>query len=155
MPRKKKPVDPNAPPRKPNPGIKNLRKFNEMSPEEHRALSAKGGKRTAELYTQRKTFREVLEWALELPAVSGNPDVDQLKKEFPNLSNRDAMVISMVAETIRNGNAKAFKELRDTTGEIPVQMVNVKNEAPMEITIRTLGDDDALPIATSDDDEDE
>lgn len=162
MPRKKKPNDGTDKRRSPHAGWNNLKKFNEMDPEEHRRLSSLGGQKTKELYAQRKTFKQVLEWALELPAVEGNPDVERLREQFPTLTNRDAMVISMVAETVKNGNAKAFKELRDTTGEIPVQTVNVKNEQPMTITVRTLDDDAPIPSladvpipeAAFDDDED-
>jgi hypothetical protein len=153
MPRKKKPNDGTDKRRSRNPNWENLKKFNEMDPEEHRRLSSLGGQRTKELYAQRKTFKQVLEWALELPAVSGDSYVEKIREQFPTLTNRDAMVLAMVAETVKNGNAKAFKELRDTTGEIPAQTVNVKNEQPMTITVRTIDNEDAEITIPADDED--
>lgn len=119
-----------------------LRPFNTLTPEERKALQSKGGKAAQEKRRYDKTFKAAMEWALDLPAMKGNPMVDRIRREYPGLTNRDAMAIAMTAETIQKQNVKAFLAVRDTTGELPAQTVNIQNAEPMTITIKTIGDDD-------------
>ena len=116
----------------------NLKSFAKMTPEERRRIASMGGKASAEARAHNKTFKEAMQWALELPAIKGNPTVDKLKKKYPNLNNRDAMAIAMAAEAILKQDVKAFTAIRDTTGELPEQTVNVKNDTPMRITVETV-----------------
>ena len=109
-----------------------------MTEEERKAIGSKGGKASAEAKAHAKTFKEAMQWALELPAMKGNPTVDKIAKRYPGLTNRDAMAIAMAAEAIQKQDVKAFVAVRDTTGELPVQTVNVKNEAPMVIKVETV-----------------
>ena len=118
--------------------VANLRTFAEMSPEERKAISSKGGKASAEAKAHNKTFKEAMQWALELPAIKGNPTVDKLAKRYPGLTNRDAMAIAMAVAAIKDMNVKAFTAIRDTTGELPAQTVNVNNNQPMVIKVETV-----------------
>lgn len=116
--------------------------FDKMDPEEARKLQSKGGKAAAEKKRYAKSFKEALEWVLSEPAMQGNPTVNAIRKEHPGLTNRDAMAISMVKAAIQKGDVKAFTAVRDTTGELPVQTVNVQQDKPMRIEVSVLDDDD-------------
>lgn len=118
--------------------MKNLKSFSKMTPEERRRIAQMGGKASAEARAQNRTFKEAMQWALELPAIKGNPTVDKIRKQYPTLNNRDAMAIAMAAEAIIRQDVKAFTAIRDTTGELPEQTVNVKNSAPMVIKVETV-----------------
>lgn len=123
--------------------LANLRRFDQMSPEERREMGRRGGlaggKKAREKQAKKKTFKEAAEWFLELPAIqSDNEAVEKLRAAFPDLSNIEAMTVAVGAKTIRDGDAKAFSVLRDTTGELPAQTVNVQNAEPMTITIKTV-----------------
>lgn len=115
----------------------NLKPFDKMTLEERKALGSKGGKAAAEARAYKASFKQALEWALEMPAVKGNPTVDKIRKEFPRLNNRDAMAISAVAEAILHGNMKAFEAVRDTVGEAPRKTVDLGDEG-VTINIRTV-----------------
>ena len=121
-----------------NPQKQHLITFAERSPEERKAISSKGGKASAEAKAHSKTFKEAMEWALDLPAMKGNPTVDKIAKRYPQLTNRDAMAIAMAAEAIQKQDVRAFVAVRDTTGELPEQTVNIKNERPMVIKVETV-----------------
>lgn len=112
--------------------------FNQLDPETKRAIQSKGGKAAAEKRAYEKTFKAAMEWALDLPAMKGNPMVERVRKEYPGLTNRDAIAIAMTAEAIQKQNVKAFLAVRDTTGELPAQTVNVTTNEPMTITIKTV-----------------
>lgn len=116
----------------------NLKSFAKMTPEQRREIASKGGKASAEARAQNRTFKEAMQWALDLPAIKGNPTVDKIRKQYPALNNRDAMAIAMAAEAIQKQDVKAFTAIRDTTGELPEQTVNVKNSQPMVIHVETV-----------------
>lgn len=115
--------------------LDNLRKT--MPIEERRAMGSRGGKKAAENRAYRKSFKMALEWALEMPAMKGNPTVDKIRKEFPDLNNRDAMAIAAVSEALLKGNMKAFEAVRDTVGEAPRKAVDFGDEA-ITINIKTV-----------------
>lgn len=121
---------------------KNLIPLNERSPEERKAIQQKGGKAGHAAQQRNRTFREALNAILDDKAYTGNVTVEKVKRSNPNLTNRDAMAIAMVAQAIHKQDVKAFVAVRDTTGELPEQIVNVKNETPMTIRIETIGDDE-------------
>lgn len=116
--------------------------FSERTPEEKKRICSMGGKAAAEKRALNRTFKDAMEWALNMPAISGNPTVDKIKERYPALNNRDAMAIAMTAKAIQSSDVKAFIAVRDTTGELPEQMVNVKSSAPMTISIKMLDDDE-------------
>ena len=99
----------------------------------------KGGRIAQERRRQNATFKQALEWALEMPAIKGVKDVEKVRRANPDITNREAMAIAMVAETIRKGDVRAFVAVRDTTGELPAQTVNVTHDEPFSISIETVG----------------
>lgn len=136
MPRKRKGTATHVPTEKEKAG---LRSFNEMTPAEHKAIASRGGKAAAEAKKYNQSFKQAVQWAMELPAMKGNPTVDRLRREFPCLNNRDAMAISMTAEAIKKGNVKAFEALRDTAGESPKKDISLSGEeGGVTINIKTV-----------------
>lgn len=125
-------------PKKPHKGSENLRNIKDLTPEQHREMSSKGGKKAALNRKCRASFKEALQWALELPAMKGNLTVDKLRKQFPGMNNRDALVISMVSEAIKKGNVKAFEAVRDTVGEAPRKQIALDEDAGITINIKTV-----------------
>ena len=137
MPRKKKGTATHEPSEKEKANI-NPHRFDLLTPEERFARQSRGGKRAAEVRKYNESFKKAVQWAMELPAMRGNPTVDRLRKEFPLLNNRDAMAISMTAEAIKKGNVKAFEVLRDTAGEAPKKEMSLGDGEPLTINIKTV-----------------
>lgn len=99
----------------------------------------KGGQKVQRIYKERNTFKKTTEWLLSQYAFdTQNEAVEALRKKFPDLSNQEAMTIAVIAETIRTGDPKGFTALRDTVGESPTQNVNLQNQEPLTINIKTV-----------------
>lgn len=99
----------------------------------------KGGVASGEAKRRNKTFKEAMLFVLDLPAMqTEDEDIESLKGQFPDLTNRDIMAVAMAKAAIKDRNVRAFVAARDTTGELPEQTVNVKNAEPMQITIKTI-----------------
>ena len=130
--------DPSAPKKRNSKSLENLKSFADRTPEERKLIGSAGGKARAEKMKYRASFKEAMQWALELPAMKGNPTVDKIRKQFPGINNRDAMAISMVAEAIKKGNVKAFEAVRDTNGESPHRTIDLGDEGGITINIKTV-----------------
>jgi len=99
----------------------------------------KGGIASGEAKRRNKTFKEAMLFVLDLPAMqTEDEDIESVKAQFPDLTNRDIMAIAMAKAAIKDRNVRAYIAARDTTGELPEQTVNVKNSEPMEIKITTI-----------------
>ena len=97
----------------PNPNQENLRKFTDMTPEEHRELSKKGNKASTESKRARKTMKEMLDILL-------SKDIKTAGGE--NTNALEVMMTKLVQEAM-NGSIKAITIIRDTIGEKPVEMI--------------------------------
>jgi len=128
--------------KRPAPGptsLANLKPGSMRSYEENRANGLKGAEISKERRAHRKTFKEALEWALDLPAMpTENEEIERIRNQYPDITNREAMAIAMTRETLKEGNVRAFVAVRDTTGELPAQTVNVQGNEPMTINIKTI-----------------
>lgn len=87
----------------------NLIPNSERSPQELKAMTSKGGKRSGEARREKKLFQEAVKRALETKDKSG-------------LTNLEKGVIAAVQKML-NGDIKAFEVLRDTVGEKPTEKV--------------------------------
>jgi len=118
---------------------KNLMTFGKIDPEIQREWSSKGGKAAQAVLAKKRTFKQAAEWIMSMPAFdSTNATVEAIRAQFPDIDNTDAMTIAMVSKAINEGDVRAFTAIRDTTGELPEQTVNVSNQAPLEIKITTV-----------------
>lgn len=118
--------------------VENLKKG--LSPEEAREQGKKGGLASGEARRQNKTFREALEWALSLPAedvIDGKIGKD-LAARYPGISTRDAIAISAATASIKKQDVRAMVFARDTIGEAPALQVDVTQDKPFEISIKTI-----------------
>lgn len=102
----------------------NLRRFDQMSEEEHKELSSRGGKATAAARQQRKTLKEELLLLLE--------DKD----------NQKNMTIALLRKAL-DGDIKAFEVVRDTIGEKPTDKIeaDVNNDVTINITLEDESDE--------------
>lgn len=121
-----------------NESHKNLIPLNRRTKEEQRRIAISGGKKSGEVRRYNKTFKQALSWYLDMERPVTDKTEDALLAKFPNLTNRDAMAIAAVEAATKNKDVRAMVFVRDTIGEIPVQSVNIAQEKPFEIIIKTL-----------------
>ena len=100
--------------------LQNLVQNNERTPNERREIAKKAGKASGVSRRKSKSIREALKALL-----SG-------KAEYNGelMLGNDAIALSVFNKAL-NGDVQAFKEIRDTVGEKPVDRVeaNVKTES--------------------------
>lgn len=113
-------------------GVQNLVPANERSKGEARENGKKGGLNSGESRRKKRRIQEAL-----IKALKGKYDVDG-----DELDGYSAIAVKMVLEAMK-GNVQAFKEIRDTVGEIPISEVSVKgnlqfNGGGLKETIETL-----------------
>lgn len=119
--------------------------------QKHLELSSKGGKISAQKKRERReaaeTFKQAATWLLKRQVGKKNQNeiVQLLLEEFPDLNNLEAMTAAVLYKAINEGDYKAYSTLRDTTGELPAQLVNVRNEEPMTININTVTTPETAP----------
>lgn len=109
----------------PNPNQENLRKFTDMTPEEHRELSKKGAIASAESKRTRKTMKEMLDILLSKNIKTAGGE---------NTNALEVMMTKLVQEAM-NGSIKAITIIRDTIGEKPVDVVQF---SPTEDNIKDI-----------------
>ena len=89
----------------------NAKNLKRLTSEEARKNGRKGGLASVESRRKRKTMRELLMLALEAENETGE-------------TNAESIVASMI-KAARNGDVRAFVEIRDTIGEKPTNNVNM------------------------------
>jgi len=97
-----------------------------------------GGKASVEKRRKNKTFKEALEWYLDMEVNPTNKTEEELLARYPGLTNRDYVAISAVGAATQDKDVRAMVFARDTTGEIPKQTIGIEQEKPFEIKIQTL-----------------
>jgi len=100
----------------------NLIPMNERSQSEARELGRKGGIASGESRRERAKFRELLEVALEEPYF----DVIEGKTD---MTNAQKIVMALIAKA-QGGDVKAFAEIRNSVGEMPVARAAVAMDKP-------------------------
>lgn len=106
-----------------------------LSPSEAREYGRRGGVRSGEARRERKAIRTALEECLAMDA-----DLDG-----ETVTNVEAIAAAMVRKA-REGDVRAFVEVRNSVGEMPVQRVEaapaISEEARAEIDRILFGDSD-------------
>ena len=110
----------------PNPNQENLRKFTDMTPEEHRELSKKGNKASTESKRARKSMKEMLDILLQ------NERTDD--KTGNKKQTQEWILIAQINKALK-GDSRAFQNIRDTVGEKPVDVVQF---SPTEDNIKDI-----------------
>ena len=98
----------------------NVENLTALSTDEARRRGKNGGIKSGEARRKRKSIREALEAVL----------TSKVNYEGQEMTYTEAIALSMVKNAV-SGNVPAFKEIRDTVGEKPVERVeaNVKTES--------------------------
>jgi len=119
-------------------GTKNLIPTTAMSVEEQRAFASKGGQAASAKREHAKTFKEALNWYLEKEFKPDSGADFAIAAEFPELTNREALAIAAVEQSTRDRDVKSMIFVRDTSGEVPRQSIELEQSAPFEINIKTV-----------------
>ncbi len=119
----------------------NLIPLNKRTKREQREIAQKGGKKSAEVRREKKTFRQLAETLLSLEVTDA-----KTKKEMKNLgieedefTQKTLCMLGLIAEA-RDGNVRAFEKLQELTGEIEQD----NNKDVMDKLDKVLGGIDAI-----------
>lgn len=117
----------------------NLISMTERTTSEQREITRKGGKKSGEVRRAKKLFRETCELLLSMDCKMGNAKEAMRKMGIPEneQTNQMAITISMLKSALE-GNVQAFKELRDTMGEKPVQRQEITGKDGQPLQEREL-----------------
>lgn len=105
----------------------NLKPIKTLSSEEARARGRNGGIASGKVKKERKLIKENIELLLSLPIKSGKTkeQLKQLGIDETEMNNQMALVIAMYQKALK-GDVSAFNTLRDTIGQKPVDIQEVR-----------------------------
>ena len=109
-------------------GKDNLKPFRTV--EEARINGTKGGIASGEARKKKKQLKELAEVILD-NKIKNEAVIEDMKNKFPELNVDDItyglMLLLKQYEKAKDGDAKAFELLRDTSGQRPVEKQEVTN----------------------------
>lgn len=109
-------------------GKDNLKPFRTV--EEARINGTKGGIASGEARKKKKQLKELAEVILD-NKIKNEAVIEDMKDKFPELNVEDVtyglMLLLKQYEKAKDGDAKAFELLRDTSGQRPVEKQEVTN----------------------------
>lgn len=97
-------------------GHENLVPMNKRTKEEQREIAKKGGKASGEARRRKRELKELLEIALEQKTEGGDTKAE--------------CITNMLVEQAMAGNTKAYRLIRDTLGQAPVQKIQTSEVDP-------------------------
>ena len=112
-------------------GVKNLKRFDSMTPEEAFEIRSRGGKASVERQRKKQTFKELVN-LLGDSAIGNDLAQEIIISIFPKINREEitaklAMVAKMYDVAINKGDVSAFIALRDTAGEKPSDKLVTEN----------------------------
>ena len=124
------------------------KKFGEMTPEELREVSRKGGQASVrarrERRERRKEMKGIFEDLLCMTLKSGKVQSIEDITAFANINGKnitvDEALCVRVTQKALNGDLRAYELIRDTIGEKPIDQVHYADITPVIIN----GEDDIL-----------
>lgn len=136
---------------------KNLVNLADLPQERRKEISSLGGKARARQMIQEKSMRDSAKALLKTVVskeyatkiLGGSVDVSGIE------TMQDLLVAKMMAETLENGNAKAFELIRDTSGNKPTAEIDLRADivtAADRALIDKVADRLGLVDITDDDD---
>lgn len=105
----------------------NIENLRTPTTEEARDIGRKGGIASGKARQQKKLIKDNIELLLSLP-IKNNKTKEQLRQlgiEESEMNNQMAMVIAMYQKVLK-GDVQAFNTLRDTLGQKPVEVQEVR-----------------------------
>jgi len=101
---------------------KNLKPFSERTEKEQREIRSKGGKASGESRRKRKLLKEHLELLLETKIQTSDGEI----------TKSEAITLKLIEQALK-GNVKAYKLIRDTLGEAPIQKIQTSEVDPATV----------------------
>ena len=98
---------------------KNLIPNSERTPSELREMTKKGGIKSGESRRKRKLLKEHLELLLETKIQTSDGEI----------TKSEAITLKLIEQALK-GNVKAYKLIRDTLGEAPIQKIQTSEVDP-------------------------
>lgn len=108
--------------------LKNLIRFDQMSPEKHKEASRNGGIKSGDSKREKKMLREYLEIILSMQDDEGEDRYTKISKAL--------------IDKAEDGDTKAFEVVRDTLGQKPIDKLNMNANLSYEEKIKEVADSD-------------
>lgn len=117
------------------------KRFGEMTPEELREVSRRGGKASVKARRERRErqkdmrhiFTDLLTMTIKSGKVYDTGEIDNFSKlKGKNITVNEAICVRQIQKALI-GDAKAFEFIRDIMGEKPVENINFKDITPVVI----------------------
>ena len=109
---------------------KNLIPNSERTPEELKAITTKGGINSGKARRQKRTMKDTMSILMSMAVKEGDiPDIEEIKSVAElnklNMDIETAICIKQAMKAVKNGDTKAAEFCRDTSGNKPVERVQV------------------------------
>lgn len=91
-----------------------------LTPKQAREYGSRGGKKSAQVQAQARTFAEVLKTLLAIELENGRGE---------KVTTREAISTALIKKAL-SGDRAAFAEIRDTVGEKPIEQVETTIKEP-------------------------
>ena len=122
------------------------KKISEMTREELQAAGRLGGKKSGETKRRKKAMKEVLGVLLDMPMKAGKAaDVEAIKNfaalRGRNITVSEAILIAQIQRALQ-GNVPSAEFIRDTSGQKPVEDINMSGSVGLVQIIDDVPDED-------------
>lgn len=126
----------------PNP----LKKFSDMTPEERSEHGRRGGIKSGETKRRKKAMKDILSVLLDMPIKPGKAaDMEAIKNfaalKGKNITVSEAILIAQLQKALQ-GNVQSAEFIRDTSGQKPVEDINMSGSLDMVQIIDNIPDED-------------
>lgn len=122
------------------------KKISEMTREELQAAGRLGGKKSGETKRRKKAMKEVLGVLLDMPMKAGKAaDVEAIRNfaalRGRNITVSEAILIAQIQRALQ-GNVQSAEFIRDTSGQKPVEDINMSGSVGLVQIIDDVPDED-------------
>lgn len=129
-----------------------LHQFDKMTPEQRRELGRQGGIKSGETKRRKKAMKDILSVLLDMPIKPGKAaDMEAIKNfaalKGKNITVSEAILIAQLQKALQ-GNVQSAEFIRDTSGQKPVEDINMTGSLDMVQII------DNIPDTEDEDDDD-
>ena len=130
--------------------IDNLRSLGDLPPEEHAAISRRGGIASGESRRRKKNMREVARAILEAPLID-EPETEAALEALGIEKTQQGAILLAAARKSKYGDIESARFIRDTSGQAPAQAVELSGPDGGSIGVDLSGyTDDQLRNLLSD-----
>lgn len=121
-----------------------LNSFNKMTPEQRRELGRQGGIKSGETKRRKKAMKDILGVLLDMPIKPGKAaDMEAIKNfaalKGKNITVSEAILIAQLQKALQ-GNVQSAEFIRDTSGQKPVEDINMTGSLDMVQIIDDIPD---------------